>query len=410
MGGLRTSLFVFVLNSALLDLRGLVPPSQFTELYCLVQKNTACPREQADQKYFKASIMTDFDRPALCDRQRYVVLDENTLNHLIDAKLTAAQYRAFLYFSLVDPFGNRPVDTSGPMARQRLGISKSTYYEALSKLQAEGFFDFEDVVMRVRNKVGAKAPEKNTEEKIVRKIEPDSEFSNTSPENQTPVRKIEPDSENSESQPLESMTSNSSEVPQYSSIESIPLQDIQKKRENTKANSSKTNQTKKDILHSGQPVKGSQIPPDQKRNSSGWNNFSAPGDDTEFFKFVLKRVAKLPQPPADALCVAESWIQKQGHLLYSQYVSWSEERQRVDAARRSPLTTVPEPPPLAPEPEPSSDDRLAKYRALWQVDGLHPHIRKTLKAHPEWGLEIGADGPRLVTTDAEESITEELSA
>lgn len=113
------------------------------------------------------------------ESSRYVLLDEATVNRLIDAKLTAAQYRAVLYFSLVDPFGNRFVDTGGQMARQRLGISKSTYYEALAALEREQLFEFEDVSLKVRNRVGSKSPEKCSVKPIVREIEPKSEISET---------------------------------------------------------------------------------------------------------------------------------------------------------------------------------------------------------------------------------------
>ena len=91
------------------------------------------------------------------EKSRYVLLDRAIVDRLIDAKLTAAQYRTVLYFSLVDPFGNRFVDTSGHMARQRLGISKSTYYDALAVLEREQLFELEDVSLRFRNRLGSKS-------------------------------------------------------------------------------------------------------------------------------------------------------------------------------------------------------------------------------------------------------------
>jgi hypothetical protein len=291
------------------------------------------------------------------------------------------------------------------MARQRLNISKSTYYEAIATLQTHEFFDFDDVVLRVRNKVGVRSREKLSEKGIVRETEPESEKSDTSPKNRTGVRETEPESEKSESQPPEPISSNSPSEPQYSSVRSVPSQeDLKKERERQKEIPPDPKKDKEEASHPCSDVKESVDALLETANPSDWSDFSAPGNDTNFFKFVVQKVAKLPQPPADALCVAESWIRKQGHLLYTQYVSWVEDRRRVERARQTPPRAVPDaPPPPKPATDCSLAARLEKYRSLWQVDGLRRQIRQTLEAHPEWGIEIGANGPQEVMAYAYES-------
>lgn len=129
---------------------------------------------------------------------------------------------------------------------------------------------------------------------------------------------------------------------------------------------------------------------EEKPSAAGWQNFVAPGNDPEFFAFVVRRTAKLPQPPADAQCATEGWIRKQGHILYPQYVAWKF-RQTV-LAEPAPTSA-----PLATElPELTLAQRLAKYQNLWQIPTCRRGIRVVIAAHPEWGLQIGKAGPEII--------------
>ena len=289
------------------------------------------------------------------ESSRYVLLDEATVNRLIDAKLTAAQYRTALYFSLVDPFGNRFVNTGGQMARQRLGISKSTYYDALAALEREELFEFEDVSLRVRSRVGSKSPEKYSGKKIVRKTEPKSEISESRLKNRTQVQEIGIQSEISESKSLKSFDIKTSEFPQYDPID--------------------LNQDQNDPLRE----RDIQIP-----------IFEI---ETEYRDWLLAKASRLPEPPT----LRELWLEKQSvnPANLREYDAWRSVQQQV----------TPLPPPSPPEqPEPETveiADRLARYQHQWPVIAMRKGIQRSIATHPEWGIDIGPDGPRWQPTPPE---------
>ena len=291
------------------------------------------------------------------ESSRYVLLDEATVNRLIDARLTAAQYRTVLYFSLVDPFGNRFVDTSGQMARQRLGISKSTYYDALAVLEREQLFEFEDVSLKVRNRIGSKAPEKYSDNKIVREIRQPSEISESSPENRNPVREIRQPSEISETESLKPSDINHSESLQYHSID--------------------LNQDQNDPL--------------RERN----NQKSIFEIEPDYRDWLLAKASRLPEPPT----MRELWLEKQSvePANLREYDAWQSVQQQID----------PLPPPLpseSPEPETESiEAKLARYQSQWSVVPMRKGMQNAIASHPEWNIDIGPDGPRWQPTPPEHS-------
>jgi hypothetical protein len=282
-------------------------------------------------------------------KSRYVLLDEDTVNRLIDAKRTGAQYRAFFFFSLVDPFGNRSVETSGAMARQRLGIGKSTYYEALAALQGQAFFDFEEGSLRVRSKVGSKSPEKLFEEKIVREIELPSEKSEPGPKNRTGVPEIGTRSENSEPLSPELPEHKLSGDFQYLSKKiNTDHSDLKPERDPKKSKSNPKNQKPREVNSTpgfAVPTSDFISPP---ATTLGWDLFTA-ADDPAFFDYVLHhKIPRLPQQPASPQCVAESWIRKDGSLLYDEYQQWQTAQRRLaERVNETPLPPEPVTPPAA---------------------------------------------------------------
>jgi two-component system, NtrC family, response regulator PilR len=61
---------------------------------------------------------------------------------LIDARLTAAEYRLYLYLSKLDPEDQRYHDLTEPkIIIERLGINRDTFYTGLSKLRELGLYD-----------------------------------------------------------------------------------------------------------------------------------------------------------------------------------------------------------------------------------------------------------------------------
>lgn len=63
----------------------------------------------------------------------------------------------------------------------------------------------------------------------------------------------------------------------------------------------------------------SAAPPPDIFDLDRWSNFSAPGKQPDFWASVLNQVAKFKDPPANPVCAAEAWIQKQGHLLWDEF-------------------------------------------------------------------------------------------
>ena len=292
------------------------------------------------------------------ESSRYVLLDEATVNRLIDAKLTAAQYRTVLYFSLVDPFGNRFVKTSGQMTRQRLGISKSTYYDALAALEREELFEFEDVSLRVRNRLGSRAAGKYSNKKIVRETELQSEKSERSSENQTRVRKIRPESEKLEKQSLKSIDNKASEPLQYHSIDP-----------NTDQNASLRERDTQISIHE---------------------------IEKDYREWLLAKASRLPDPPT----LRELWLEKQSvnPANLREYDAWQSVQQQID----------PLPPPSPPEQtEPEDVDvaaRLERYQTSWSVMPMRKGIQNAIANHPEWHIDIGPAGPRWRPTPPEQSL------
>ncbi|MEO0759714.1 MAG: hypothetical protein AAFY78_22895 [Cyanobacteria bacterium J06648_16] len=317
-------------------------------------------------------------------KSRYVLLEEETVNQLIDAKLTAAQYRTFLYFSLADPFGNRFVDASGKMARQRLGIGKSTYYDALAALQHAEFFEFEDVSLRVRSKIGSKSPEKLSGGTIVPTPEIPSEIPDAPPRNRTSIRKIERHSEILDSPPLEPSDTKASRSPQYRSIDLNQIHSSSKReREKTSKIPSPEKVNKVTPISADLPPPASLYP--------DWTGFAAT-DDPPFFDFVLThRVPRLPQPPASPQCVAEGWIRKDGDLLYAEYQDWADvqaQHEKLFDDSPSPPEQLIEPPESSVLPELTRDDIIGRLRGA--IATKRPISQRLLDLAEQWQIDIAS--------------------
>jgi hypothetical protein len=331
-------------------------------------------------------------------KSRYILLDEETVNRLIDARLTGAQYRAFFYFSLVDPFGNRYVSSAGQLARERLAVSKSTYYECLAALQECALFEFEEVSLRLRNRVGSKSPEKLSAGKIVRETEPVSEKLDRRMIFRTPVQEIGSEFDFSEKQSPKAYEIKDSESPQYLSVALNSTISIDSKKERT-ASAEKLNPPSRPA--EATLTTGSVNPESFNGWTStplpDWDTFSA-ADDPAFFEFVLRhKVPKLPQPPASPQCVTEGWIRKDGDLLYDEYQAWLAGQQRLEQARYA-VASPPEPPAGELLSDLTPAQHLLRCQGLWKITTLQANVQRSIAEHPEWGLAIGPDGPCFAPT------------
>ncbi|MDJ0704783.1 MAG: hypothetical protein QNJ46_15985 [Leptolyngbyaceae cyanobacterium MO_188.B28] len=127
-----------------------------------------------------------------------------------------------------------------------------------------------------------------------------------------------------------------------------------------------------------------------------WINFSAQ-DDPDFFAFVVKyKIPKLPEQPASKQSAALGWIRKYGDRLYSEYGQWLETERRITSAKDQAAASQPRSGSLTPPKEISPEQRLKRYQMLWQTPTCRRGVTAAIKTNPQWGLEIGPNGPRKV--------------
>ncbi len=76
---------------------------------------------------------------------------KQNINLLIDAKLTAAEYRLYFYLTGLDPQDSHLQELIEPkVIMERLNISRDTFYVAIAKLKDLGLYDFKALQNRVR--------------------------------------------------------------------------------------------------------------------------------------------------------------------------------------------------------------------------------------------------------------------
>ena len=115
--------------------------------------------------------------------------------------------------------------------------------------------------------------------------------------------------------------------------------------------------------------------------------------DPDYRDWLLAKASRLPDPPT----LRELWLEKQSvnPANLREYDAWRSVQQQV----------TPLPPPSPPEqPEPETveiADRLARYQHQWPVIAMRKGIQRSIATHPEWGIDIGPDGPRWQPTPPE---------
>lgn len=125
------------------------------------------------------------------------------LKLIIDFKLSATDIKLFLYLSLIDPFGVRPIklpDTKTIL--KQLNICKSSYYTSKAKLQNKNLWDFTENETYARNLTITRV-QKNGKQS--RKLE-------NSPENWNQVQKIGKQSKKLENEALDLLPDNDSNI------------------------------------------------------------------------------------------------------------------------------------------------------------------------------------------------------
>ena len=142
--------------------------------------------------------------------QTFYPLTPTVAKKLREAKLTAAEWRFWIYLIEHDPWGDRYVEIDPLNIQSECRMSKPTYYRAKAKFQGLGLFDFQEEKVHFRNLTG------------VSKMRLESQKFNKSLKNETGVSKMRLNSQKRENQlpePSQDNTSVTSQIIQtYSDL------------------------------------------------------------------------------------------------------------------------------------------------------------------------------------------------
>ena len=83
--------------------------------------------------------------------ESFFMLTPKVRDKLLEAKLTAAQWRIWSYLVSLDPFGDRGAKFCPAELMIKCGVKRSTYFAAKAKFQKLGLFDFRDGITKVFN-------------------------------------------------------------------------------------------------------------------------------------------------------------------------------------------------------------------------------------------------------------------
>lgn len=136
-------------------------------------------------------------------KDKFYQFTPNHLKLIIDFKLSATDIKLFLYLSLIDPFGQRPIklpDTETIL--KQLNVCKSSYYTSKAKLQKKGLWNFTENDCYAQNLTITRVQKTGKQSK---KLE-------SSPENWNQVQKTGIKSKNLENQEPEPLPDNHSNI------------------------------------------------------------------------------------------------------------------------------------------------------------------------------------------------------
>jgi hypothetical protein len=324
----------------------------------------------------------------------------------ITQELKPAEIVVLYHLRTVTPFGDRPTPVGVRDLAKTLKMNPGTVSRALKRLDHLGYIDLELIQVKVtiltkgalfeRNygEGGSSSAEDGPSEECCLETTVLSVDNTSDQETTLVIAKQHPRSPHN-TRPPEAKPSKAS---RSSKTLKTLKNSLDSKRERETQNSNSRNLEDKNGSNGSVKIEDSQNISDQQSTLSEWDQFSAPGRDPEFFEFVVRKTAKWPQTPADAKCAAESWIRKQGHILYPEYLEWREGQKR--AAERIheaiPVETVPV---QMVESEPMTPQKwLERYQGMWEADERsRQYIRKAITQHPERGVCLSENGSELVT-------------
>ncbi len=118
--------------------------------------------------------------------ESFFMLTPNVRDKLLEAKLTAAEWRIWCYLVSLDPFGDRGAKFSPSELMLKCGVKKTAYFKAKAKFQRLGFFDFKDGTTKVFNLQGSsqhsEKKEYSQQAKLIESANAESESANAESE------------------------------------------------------------------------------------------------------------------------------------------------------------------------------------------------------------------------------------
>ena len=90
----------------------------------------------------------------------------SSIDYLIDAKLTAAEYRLYLYLTKLDPLDGKFHEQLEPKEIiERLGINRDTFFVGIGKLKELELYDYKAKTSQTKHLSHSK-PAKNTQSEL----------------------------------------------------------------------------------------------------------------------------------------------------------------------------------------------------------------------------------------------------
>jgi DNA-binding NtrC family response regulator len=125
-------------NDALQLLMGYSWPGNIRQLESVIERSyVMCEEDTMDAEHMPEEIKQGQDGQFVQQAFRH------RIEHLVDARLTAAEYRLYLHLSSLDLLDVRHQALAEPkQIIERLNINKDTFYTAIAKLKELGLYDF----------------------------------------------------------------------------------------------------------------------------------------------------------------------------------------------------------------------------------------------------------------------------
>ncbi|HEY9762377.1 MAG TPA: helix-turn-helix domain-containing protein [Trichocoleus sp.] len=313
-------------------------------------------------------------------------------------KLKPAQKDVLYYLRTLDPFGDRYLDLKVREIARTLGYDPGTVSRALKSLDDEGYIDLD--LLRVGVRIKSRSTEKQPLDPVP---EPESEGCCSDATVLSTDNMHDPDATDmiatqhllrtDNTCGLEPLQDKGSGSPHTIHTNQTYLKERERESSEFSTDTLETNQESKPPLQTPASVNDALTGSTQAGDTPEKTPCSAEAD-AEFFDWVVTyKIPKLPNQPASPRCAAEGWIRKQRAQLYTEYQGWLNGLQKATTAHSGQPPPFPLPDAFYETPQ----ERLKRLRQLWPTSAHQKGIRKAIQDNPQWGFEIGPDGPQEKT-------------